>query len=89
VKEVTNFYSVPKIGGWTGKPFKEITMQQLETDLVICGGGFAGLSAVITAREGGADVILLEKKNVLGGTSAFGFGAGRIAGEQVLENVGK
>jgi fumarate reductase flavoprotein subunit len=50
---------------------KEITMQQLETDLVICGGGFAGLSAAITAREGGADVILLEKKNALGGTSIF------------------
>jgi fumarate reductase flavoprotein subunit len=74
---------------------KEITMQQLETDVVICGGGFAGLSAAITAREGGADVILLEKKNVLGGTSNFVGGtfgiesplqASRITKEEAFSN---
>ena len=37
------------------------------TDILVIGGGPAGLSAAITAAEGGAEVILLERDDMLGG----------------------
>ena len=41
----------------------------LTADVVIVGGGGAGLSAAITALEDGASVILIEKMGFLGGNS--------------------
>jgi fumarate reductase flavoprotein subunit len=42
-----------------------------ETDVVVIGSGVAGLSAALTAAEGGATVILFEKQRALGGASNF------------------
>ena len=39
----------------------------LQTDVVVIGAGAAGLPAAIVARETGADVLLLEAENHLGG----------------------
>ena len=47
----------------------------LDTDVVIVGGGFAGLSAAIAATQEGAGVVLVEKQSVIGGASALGGGA--------------
>ncbi|MBA7564974.1 Thiamine thiazole synthase [subsurface metagenome] len=41
------------------------------TDVVVIGSGVSGLSAALTAAEGGAKVILFEKQRSLGGTSNF------------------
>ncbi|MEM2868311.1 MAG: FAD-binding protein, partial [Candidatus Bathyarchaeia archaeon] len=38
-----------------------MNMKRLETDVVIFGGGTAGLAAAVTAAERGARVIVLEK----------------------------
>lgn len=38
-------------------------------DLIVVGGGFAGVSAAIAAAKGGADVLLIEKYNALGGAA--------------------
>lgn len=46
----------------------------LDTDVVVVGAGPAGLSATLTASEGGAKVILLEKNVFPGGTGLFGEG---------------
>lgn len=43
----------------------------LLADVIICGSGFAGLSAALTTRDGGAEVIVLEKRHKLGGISNF------------------
>jgi 3-oxosteroid 1-dehydrogenase len=45
-----------------------------ETDLVIVGTGGAGLTAAIAAAEAGASVILLEKSDFVGGTTAVSGG---------------
>ncbi len=42
---------------------------QKEADIVVVGGGMAGLSAAIEAAEGSAKVILLEKLSFLGGNT--------------------
>ena len=39
-------------------------------DLIVVGGGFAGTCAAIEAARGGADVLLVEKYNCLGGATA-------------------
>ena len=39
----------------------------IDADVLVVGGGPAGLSAAITAAEGGAKVILLERDDMLGG----------------------
>ena len=56
----------------------EKTQETLETDIVVVGGGAAGLTAGLSALQNGADVILLEKTGVTGGASAMA-GAGTMA----------
>ena len=43
----------------------------METDVVVIGSGATGLSAAVSAAEGGAKVIVFEKQRSLGGTSNF------------------
>jgi fumarate reductase flavoprotein subunit len=43
----------------------------LNADIVVIGSGVSGLSAALTAVEGGAKVIVFEKQRSLGGTSNF------------------
>ena len=47
-------------------------MQNLSCDVLIAGGGVAGISAALAAARNGADVILLEKQCVLGGLATSG-----------------
>ena len=38
-------------------------------DLAVIGGGFAGVAAALAAARGGAEVIIIEKSNALGGAA--------------------
>jgi len=49
-----------------------VEMKQLKTDVVVISAGTAGLPAAITAAEGGAKVIILEKPGHTGGTANRG-----------------
>lgn len=48
--------------------------QTRECDVAVIGSGAAGLSAALTARVHGADVVVVEKSEHLGGTSAMSGG---------------
>jgi len=53
--------------------------------LVVIGSGAAGLSAAVTAAEGGARVLVLEKQRSLGGTSNFFEGTFAVESEMQRE----
>jgi succinate dehydrogenase/fumarate reductase flavoprotein subunit len=52
----------------------------MQCDVLVVGGGGAGLAAAITAAEAGASVILLEKAPVLGGSTGRSIGSVTAAG---------
>ncbi len=43
-----------------------------EVDVVVCGGGVAGVAAAVCAARGGADVLLVERYGYLGGLATGG-----------------
>ena len=59
-----------------------------DADVVIAGGGLAGVSAALTAAQNGASVILVEKQPVLGGASAQGGGGLGAPGSTVQKEYG-
>ena|SRR5579859_870288 len=54
------------------------TLPAQTVDVVVIGGGVAGLSAALSARQAGAQVLLLEKEAILGG-GATGRNAGILS----------
>jgi len=62
-----------KITVKTGGPKEEIAyLEPVNTDIVIVGGGPAGLAAAISAKEAGAkNIILIEKLDILSGNGKF------------------
>ena len=50
---------------------KKITMKK-KYDVVVCGGGVAGVAAAVTAAKEGFSTLLVEKSNILGGLGTLG-----------------
>lgn len=61
------------------------TAQDTEADIVVVGGGGAGMTAAIKAMELGKKVILLEKMDVLGGNTAMATTAYYAAGSRTQQ----
>lgn len=72
------------------KPQKQAAgeAQTLETDLVIVGGGGAGLTAAVRSAELGTKTIVLEKMPVLGGAAGICGGQIAVEGAQVQKDLG-
>jgi len=57
-------------------------------DVIVIGGGIAGLTAAIAAREAGASVALLEGRDQLGGSAALSGGEIYAAGTRFQRKAG-
>lgn len=55
-------------------------MKRLECDVLVAGSGAGGLATAVTARKAGLDVLVVEKADVFGGTTAFSGGVLWIPG---------
>jgi hypothetical protein len=59
------------IGDWMSEPARDVRVAA-KANVVVVGGGPAGLSAAFAAARNGAEVILLERYNHLGGLASGG-----------------
>ncbi len=59
-----------------------------EVDLVSIGSGIGGLSAAITAREHGAQALVLERSGQVGGVTALSMGEVWVAGNHHAQGLG-
>lgn len=66
----------------------EKTEETLEADLVIIGGGGAGMTACIRAEELGLSTILLEKMSFMGGAISISGGNQVVMGSELQKNAG-
>ena len=74
---------VTLIGYAWGSPAKTIN-----TDVVVVGAGGAGLTAAITAKEAGADVVVVEKMMIIGGNTLRATGGLNAAGTVYQDKAG-
>ena len=63
-------------------------MRHRNADLVVVGGGLAGVAAALEAADGGTSVLLLEKMAELGGSSALSGGCLAFAGTDLQQAQG-
>jgi succinate dehydrogenase/fumarate reductase flavoprotein subunit len=59
-----------------------------ECDVLVIGSGAGGLSTAITAKKAGLDVVVIEKENVFGGTTAFSGGVLWVPGNPHAAKAG-
>ena len=57
-------------------------------DVLVAGGGAAGLAAALAARDCGLDVLVVEKQSVLGGATALSGGTIWLPATPILKAAG-
>jgi len=67
---------------------KHISASALTCDILVVGTGVGGLSAAVTAGKLGLDVLVIEKDQVYGGTTAFSGGVLWIPGSRQAREEG-
>src|SRR5258708_35654124 len=60
----------------------------LEFDVVVCGGGAAGMTAALGAARHGLSVVVIEKTDRFGGSAARSGGGVWVPGNSVLNRAG-
>lgn len=62
----------------------QTTGEDLTYDVVVVGAGGSGLTAAVSAQKAGANVLLLEKQDFTGGTTASSNAATRVTNSQLF-----
>lgn len=75
-------------GSGQGKSKRAPRRWDLEADVVVVGGGGAGLAAGLSAADEGAKVVVLEKTEQLGGTTSIAVGSFTAACTKIQEAAG-
>lgn len=70
------------------KATNNVVLKDTSTDVVVVGGGGAGLAAAISAKENGANVILLEKMPMVGGNTNYATGGINAANTDLQKQLG-
>ncbi len=75
---------------WNKAPAEKaaLTPKELSTDILVIGGGGAGMISAINATQQGAKVVLLEKMDFLGGASGICAGGMLIEGSKLQKELG-
>ena len=60
----------------------------MKVDVIVVGSGGAGMSAALTAAVGGAEVLVLERTERLGGTTTYSGGALWIPNNRLMAEAG-
>jgi 3-oxosteroid 1-dehydrogenase len=60
----------------------------LEADVVVVGGGAAGFAAAVTASHEGAQVLLIERGEEIGGTTARSGGGAWLPNNRLMRELG-
>lgn len=63
-------------------------MKRIDTQLLVIGGGAAGFAAALEAAERGVSVLLIEKQDEIGGSSAMSGGCLAFAGTDMQQSQG-
>ena len=76
---------------WKNTPVEkeETADETYDVDIVVVGAGAAGLSAAISAKDAGADVLVLEKQSITGGSTARSGGKVLAAGTDFITELGQ
>lgn len=61
---------------------------EINVDVLVVGSGASGFTAAITTRKAGLDVLLIEKEEVFGGTTAFSGGVLWVPGNHHSATLG-
>ncbi len=65
-----------------------VAYEDITTDVIVIGGGGAGLSAAISAKEQGVEVVLVEKLSFVGGNTNYATGGLNAAETSSQEELG-
>lgn len=65
-----------------------MSLENMETDILVIGGGIAGFSAALEAAQAGKQVVLCEKQAEIGGSSAMSGGCLAFAGTDLQKAEG-